>query len=174
MRPPRLRVRRDPTLPRLATPDTQIPSLEPPRSPTPVPHLEPKSNRRSRESTRITTLFPACPHAEPKEGVSITRTYSMTEYRARRAPRQCSRPIVEVRESERGDERKTGEADGQASIGRRALLFECLLPLRVRLGRDAFLLWGRNVRIDLYIPDGLQSVHAVKNAVRYSLSVSQS
>ena len=86
----------------------------------------------------------------------------------------CSRPIVEVRESERGDERETGEADGQASIGRRALLFDCLLPLRVRLGRDAFLLWGRNVRIDLYIPDGLQSVHAVKGTVSYSISISQS
>ena len=75
-----------------------------------------------------------------------------------------SRPVVEVWKRERSREREAGKGDGHARVRARtrALALAARLRLRVR-GRDALLLGWGDVRIDLYIPDGFQSVYAALN-----------
>ena len=80
------------------------------------------------------------------------------------------RPAVEVWERKRCGEREPRERDGHACVRARA---RSALGLGLRV-YDAPLLCGRDVRKHLYIPDGLQSVHAVKGTVSYSPSISQS
>ena len=153
-------------LPPGTTPDTPSPSTRPRTSGpssiyvgvTVFVKLAPRIRRRRLLQLRAQ---PAHTH-NPKESVSITRTYNITKHPSGSSPQgrtfKRSRLVVEVWKRERGDEREPGKADGQTRVGPRRLCFRLLL--HGGLGRYALLLWGRDIRIDLYIPDRLQPVHA--------------
>ena len=175
-----------PNRPRQASPTSrqQCP-LPRQRPPTPRSHQRQQTDPAARASIldlarvlrgpsrrrRTTARCPTCPRTQTKRRGCQLHVHTVRNHHTG-APQKAgetedaagSRPVVEVWKRERSREREAGKGDGHARVRARtrALALAARLRLRVR-GRDALLLGWGDVRIDLYIPDGFQSVYAALN-----------